>query len=76
MACWVKRILLKSGEFVKEDELTGETSSYEGRPPMVGDEIVVRWRGKEMKVRVVWGNWPGRIAEDDDALVPIRAEEL
>jgi hypothetical protein len=76
MAYWVKRILLRSGEFVKEGELTRAISSYEGRPPVVGDEIVVRCRGKEMKVRIIWGNWPGRIAEDDDTLVPIRAEEL
>ncbi|MGO4128791.1 hypothetical protein AB4Z01_30655 [Inquilinus sp. YAF38] len=67
---------MKSGEIVKEDELTRAISSYEGRPPVVGDEIGVRIRGKEMKVRVIWGNWPGRIAEDDDTLVPIRAEEL
>jgi hypothetical protein len=73
---WVKRIGLKSGEFVEEDELTREVSRYEGRPPVVGDEIIVRFRDREMKVRVIWGNWPGRIADDDDTLVPIRAEEL
>jgi len=76
MKYWVKRIMLKSGELVTERELLPTENLFEGQPPVVGDRLTVRCRGREFRAEVVWGNWPGRTATlPDSAIVPLRVEE-
>ena len=70
----VKRILLKSGELITEREL-GDGYAYSDRhAPVVGDILMVTYRGREFPAKVVWGNWPGR--EHGFDVVPLRVEEI
>jgi hypothetical protein len=77
MKYWVKRIILKSGELVTERELSPTENLFEGKPPVVGDTLKVRCRGRDFSTKVVWGNWPGRADKlPEDAVVPLRVEEI
>jgi hypothetical protein len=77
MAYLVKRIRLKSGEPVPEQEVLAENNYSDGEPPVVGDEIVVRCRGRSFKAKVIWGNWPKNAGKRDPTKpVPLRVEEI
>jgi hypothetical protein len=77
MPYWVKRIKLKSGEIVTERELGNVANTFEGPAPVVGDKVIVSCRGRVFEAKVIWGNWPGREADRDDATtIPIRVEEI
>jgi hypothetical protein len=77
MKYWIKRIALKSGEVVTEQELLPTENLFEGKPPFVGDVLSVSCRGREFRVRVIWGNWPSRNDKlPDSVTVPLRVEEL
>ena len=75
MKYWIKRIMLKSGELVTERELLPTENLFEGDPPVVGDVLIVRCRGREFSARVVWGNWPAR-EYPEDAVVSLRVQEI
>jgi hypothetical protein len=64
MAYWVKRIKLKTGEIVTESELRHDENLFAGRPPIVGDKMIVTCRGRQLEATVVWGNWSGRETEE------------
>lgn len=55
MAYWVKRIILKSGEVVKENELLQSDNTFQGLPPVVGEKITVRCRGRSFLAEVYMG---------------------
>ena len=77
MAYWVKRILLKTGEIVTERELRKDENLFQGPAPVVGDILSVSCRGRTLKARVIWGNWPGRNeTRDPNIVVLLRVEEL
>ncbi len=75
MKFWIKRITLKSGELVTERELLPTENLFEGTPPVVGDVVGVRCRGREFRAEVVWGNWPDRV-HAEDAIVFLRVQEI
>jgi hypothetical protein len=75
LAYWVKRILLKSGELVTEHELRRDENYHQGVPPVVGDVIGVRCRGRHFKAKVIWGNWLGRDGPTDMPVL-LRVEEI
>ncbi|MDH6258017.1 hypothetical protein M2427_001910 [Bradyrhizobium sp. BR13661] len=75
MPYWVKRIKLKSGELLTERELGRDENYFEGTAPVVGDVISVRCRGRDFDVRIVSGNWPGRV-HAAETVVLLRAEEI
>ena len=77
MAYWVKRICLRTGEVVTEQELKPDENYSENEAPVVGEEIFVTCRGRTFRARVVWGNWPRR--EDtprSGEAIPLRVEEI
>jgi hypothetical protein len=77
MAYLVKRIRLKSGERVPEREVLAENNYSDGEAPVVGDEIVVRCRGRTFRAKVAWGNWPKNAGiRDPNKAVPLRVEEI
>jgi hypothetical protein len=77
MAYWVKRIGLKSGEVVTERELQPDENYFDGEPPIVGDEITVKCRGRSFRAKVVWGNWQTNAGiRDPNKTVPLRVEEI
>ena len=77
MAYLVKRIRLKSGERVPEQEVLAEHNYFDGKSPVVGDEITVRCRERSFKAKVVWGNWPKNAGiRDPNKVVPLRVEEI
>lgn len=77
MKYWVKRIILKSGEVVTERELLPTENLFEGKPPIVGDEIAVSCRGRTFPAKVVWGNWPINLGtRDPEKPVLLRVEEI
>lgn len=77
MPYWVKRIILKTGELVTERELRSDENWFDGEPPVVGDEITVKCRGRSFRAKVVWGNWPkSDRAQDPNQIVPLRVEEV
>ena len=77
MKYWIKRIALKTGEIVTERELLPTENLFEGAPPVVGDVLKIRCRGREFAAKVIWGNWPGRAGKlASTAVVPLRVEEL
>jgi hypothetical protein len=75
MGYWVKRIALKDGEVVTEQELLEDENRFDGPVPVVGDLIEVRCRGRKFMAEVVWGNWPDRV-HSVDAVVPLRVSEV
>lgn len=75
MAYWVKRIVLKTGEVVTEQELRPDENRFDGPAPVVGDLLGVECRGRKFQARVIWGNWPDQ-THPDDAVVPLRVSEL
>lgn len=75
MTYWVKRIMLKTGELVTERELPRDENLFEGPTPVVGDNILVTYRGRKFEALVIWGNWPGREAQPG-VVVPSRVEEI
>jgi hypothetical protein len=74
MAYWIKRIVLKTGEIVTEQELREEDTRHEGPPPVVGDIIDVECRGRRFLAKVIWGSWPGR-PQPEEAVIPLRVAE-
>jgi hypothetical protein len=77
MPYWVKRISLKTGEVVTEQELKPDENYSEGDAPVVGDEISVICRGRTLRAKVVWGNWPGREhTRLSGEVIPLRVEEI
>ena len=77
MAYWVKRIILKSGEVVTEQELRPDQNYADGEPPVIGDEITVNCRGRSFRAKVVWGS-PAKNdgMVDQSKVVPLRVEEM
>lgn len=75
MGFWIKRIALKSGEVVTEQELREDENRFDGPCPVVGDLVDVECRGRKFTATVVWGNWPDRL-HNGDAVVPLRVAEL
>jgi hypothetical protein len=75
MPYWIKRIALKTGEVVTEQELREDENLFDGRPPVVGDLIDVECRGRKFTAKVIWGNWPDR-EHNEAAIVPLRVAEL
>lgn len=75
MAYWVKRIALKSGEVVTEQELREDENRFDGPAPVVGDFIEVMCRGRTFTAKVVAGNYPDRV-HADNVVDPIRVYEL
>ncbi len=75
MKYWIKRIQLKSGELVTERELLLVENLFEGAPPVVGDVITVRCKGREFSAKVAWGNWPGR-EHPKETVVSLRVQEI
>jgi hypothetical protein len=44
---------------------------------VVGDEITIRCRGRSLRAKVVWGNWPTNASKrDPNKAVPLRVEEI
>jgi len=77
MGYLVKRIKLKTGEWVPEPEVLAENNYAEGVAPVVGDIILVRCRGRSFRAKVVWGNWPVmKGIRDPQKPVPLRVEEV
>ena len=77
MSYWVKRIILKSGEIVTEKELPPDQNRFYGKPPVVGDEIFVRCRGRSFKAEVIWGSWHKTYETyNPNIVVPLRVKEL
>jgi hypothetical protein len=56
MGYWVKRIALKDGEVVTEQELREDENRFDGPVPVVGDFIEVLCRGASS-----WRRWCGAI---------------
>lgn len=75
MGYWIKRIALKTGEVVTEQELREDENRFDGPVPVVGDLVQVECRGRSFTAEVVSGNWPGRI-HPDNTVVPLRVFEL
>ncbi len=75
MGFWIKRIALKSGEVVTEQELRKDENRFEGPCPVVGDLVDIECRGRKFTAKVVWGNWPDRV-HAEEAVVPLRVAEL
>jgi hypothetical protein len=77
MAYWVKRIALRTGELVTEKELRPDENLSSDPAPVGGDELLVTFRGRTFKARVVWGNWDdGIVRNPNDHVVPLRVEEV
>jgi len=77
MTYWVKRIRLKSGELVIERELQPNNNCFDGKVPVVGDEITVSCRGRAFRAKVVWGNWEeNKGNRDPNKVVPLRVDEI
>lgn len=76
MGYWIKRIALKSGEVVTEQELREDENCFDGPCPVVGDLVEVECRGRKFAATVIWGNWANRKLTVDDAVVPLRVAEL
>ena len=73
----ITRIGLKSGEIVTEREFGPAENVFEGKAPVVGDIVSVTCRGREMRARVVWGNWPDRdIKHPQGKPHPLRVDEI
>jgi hypothetical protein len=73
----ITRIRLKSGEVVTEREFAPSENVFEGKAPIVGEVVSVKCRGREMRARVIWGNWPGReIVHPQGKPHPLRVEEI
>lgn len=75
MGYWIKRIVLRSGEVVTEQELREDENRFDGPAPVVGDTVEVACRGRQFSAQVIWGNWPDR-EHPDDVVVPLRVFEL
>jgi hypothetical protein len=75
MAYWIKRIALKTGEVVTEQELREDENLFPGPSPAVGDLVEVECRGRRFSAKVVWGNWPN-VVHADDAVIPLRVSEV
>lgn len=75
MGYWIKRIALKSGEVVTEQELREDENRFDGPAPVVGDFVEVQCRGRKFMAEIVWGNWADRV-HADEAIVPLRVREI
>jgi len=75
MGYWIKRIALKSGEVVTEQELREDENRFDGPVPVVGDVVEVACRGRRFLATVIWGNWLDS-RQADDAVVPLRVSEV
>lgn len=75
MGYWIKRIALKTGEVVTEQELRDDENRFDGPAPVVGDVLRVEYRGRQFSAKVIWGNWPDQ-RHSDDAIVPLRVSEI
>jgi hypothetical protein len=59
MSYWVKRIALKSGEVVTEQELREDENLFDGPAPVLGDLIEVECRGRKFSATVIWDSSAG-----------------
>jgi hypothetical protein len=71
------RIRLKSGEVVTDKEFQPSENVFDGKAPVVGEIVTVICRGRDMRARVVWGNWPDRdIKNPQGKPHPLRVAEI
>jgi hypothetical protein len=75
MGYWIKRIALKTGEVVTEQELREDENLFSGPAPVVGQVIEVECRGRKFLAEVVWGNWE-HTPHLDNTIRPLRVSEI
>lgn len=75
MAYRIRRVLLRSGQILKERDLDAVCPVVEGHPPGLGDTMTVSLFGRRVPVEVIWGDWAGRTG-DPVAVVPLRVKEV